>query len=115
MRPDAVAEVNIANDFSRRQIDDQHLVSINARLSHPGASINRHKGGASVPGDSDFITVNARGRFGDGRDLPASRRIDDTHIGVSLVDDQQSLCCVARRLERTSEDGPDLQRCECRP
>ena len=58
MRPDAFAEINIADNFPRSQIDDDQVAAIGARLSHAGVSVDGNVGEFSVGRSRDFVSGN---------------------------------------------------------
>ena len=59
MRPHSVTEVDVADDLARWQIYDEHFVSVDTRLAHAGASVNGHKGAATVGRGGDFVAMNS--------------------------------------------------------
>jgi hypothetical protein len=90
-----VAKLDVTDDRTRGQVENEHLVSIDARLSHTGAAVDGHKCSASIRRNRDFMTVNP-GRFlCYGRNLSRGNRINDAQIGVTLVDYQQCLSADA--------------------
>ena len=75
MRPHAFAEIEIADDFPCRQIDDHHVGAIRAGLSDAGVSVDRNVGEFSVGRCRDFVPGNAA--LGDFGNLFSGDRIDD--------------------------------------
>src|SRR5579864_3957505 len=96
MRPYSVPKVDVADNRTRWQIDDQHFVSIDAGLAHTGAAIDGHKSGAAIGRGGDFMTMNPGGLFGYGRNLSRRHRIDETHVAVALIDYKQRLSVHSR-------------------
>src|SRR5579864_4465596 len=96
MRPYSVPKVDVADNRTRRQIDDQHFVSIDAGLADTRTAINGHKSGAAIGRGGDFMTVNAGCLLRYGRNLSRRDRIDKTHVAVALIDYEQRLSGHAR-------------------
>src|SRR5580658_2186932 len=91
MRSDSMTEVDVADDRPCWQIDDQHLVSIDTRLSHTGAAIDGHKCSAPIRGSGNFMSVNPDCLLWNGRNLSRGNRVNDAHIDVGLIDYEQCL------------------------
>ena len=86
MGPDAVAEIDMAGNFARGQIDDQHFVAIESRMADADIAIDGNVGGAAVGRGCGFMTVHDGDAFGDGRDLLFAGSIDQADVFISLVD-----------------------------
>ena len=86
VRPHAFAEIDIAHNFPRRQIDDHKIGAVSARLSDPGVSIDRHVGEFSVGRRRDFVPGYAA--LGYLRHLLPGDRIDEAQTVVALIGHQ---------------------------
>ncbi len=89
MGTDAVAKVDVADDFARGQIDDQHFVAIEAGVTDADIAVDGNVGDAAVRGCSGFMTVHDGYAFGDGRDRLFGGGVDKADVFISLVDDDQ--------------------------
>src|SRR5204863_8597541 len=96
-------KINMADNLPRSHVDDQHLVSIDAGLSHAGTAIDGQKGSAPILGSGDFMPVNTWSLLINGRNLPRRCSIDDAHIAVALVYHQQRLSFGAQRKQCEAE------------
>ncbi len=89
MRTDSVAEVEVADDLARGQVDDEHLMAVDAAAADAAAAVDGHEGGAAVGGGGDLVAVDAGGVLGHRRGFVAGGGVDDAEVGVALVDDQE--------------------------
>ena len=98
MGTDAVAEVDMADDYTRGQIDDQHLVAIEPGHANADIAIDGNVGDTAIRRCSGFMAVHDRHVFGNGCDLLFGRSIDQADIFISLVDDDEKRRGVGCRL-----------------
>ena len=82
MRPHTFSEINIADDFPRRQIDDHHVGAVSAGLADAGISVDRNVGKFAVRRCRDFVPGHSA--FGDLGDLFSGDGIDDAETVGSL-------------------------------
>src|ERR1700743_3528388 len=108
----SVSEVECANDLARGQVDDEHLVAIEARLADADVAVDGYIGGAPIGGSGDLMPVHGWCVLSDDGNLFCGRRIDDAEAGVSLIDDQKRLradrkggCEAKTREEQTRKEG----------
>ncbi len=97
MWPHSVSKIDFSCDLARGQINHQHLVSIDPRLSYPGTAVDRDKGRVPIRRNGDLMTMHSDSFLCDGRHFFRSSRIDNAYITIALIHDQQRLSMKARR------------------
>ena len=100
-----VTEIDIANDFAGRKIDDDHAVAIGPGFADAGISVDRHIGCAAIRRRGDFMPMplfsTSRNRS---QDL-AGYRIDDVSCMIALIHYEQDW--LARLSVRRLRVGVD--------
>ena len=99
MRPYAVAEVEVSDDFLRGDVDDDQVLAVGSGLADAGVSVDGHVGEAAVGRRDDLMAGYAT--LLDGSDDLSRCRIDDAEACVSLLRNKQTALL--------GEDGRDGQ------
>ena len=87
MRPDAFSEIDIANDFSRGNIDNHHVAAVSSRLADAGVPVDRNVCQLAIARSCNFVPCDTG--LGNLRNLLSSNRIDDPKAVITFVSDQQ--------------------------
>ena len=103
MRTHTLAEIQIANNLARCDVDDDEIASVGSRLSYAGVSVDRNVRKFSVRRGDHLMSGNST--FRNGRDLLTRFRIDDAERVLALVGDR-----VAFHVKRKERACPILQR-----
>src|SRR3954466_10129203 len=87
MRPDALPEIKISNDFSRCDIDNHHVAAVSSRLANAGVPVNRDVCQLSITRTCDFMPGHSA--FGDLRYLFSRNRVEGAQAVVPFACNQQ--------------------------
>lgn len=86
VRPNTVAEINIANNLTRGDVDHDHIATVSTGFSHARVAVDWHIGDMTIGRGRDFVPSGIA--LGYGRDLPARFGIDNAQTTISLVGDE---------------------------